>query len=62
MPQSFVSLPVHLVFSTKHREPLITAELRVRLFEYMGGTLRTQNSPLLAAGGDRFRRSPLLYS
>ena len=51
MPQSFVSLPVHLVFSTKHREPLLQDEPRVRLFEYMGGTLRSQQSKLLAAGG-----------
>jgi len=51
MPQSFVSLPVHLVFSTKHREPLLHDAPRVRLFEYIGGTLRSQQSKLLAAGG-----------
>ena len=51
MQQSFASLPVHLVFSTKNREPLITGELQTRLFQYIGGTLNLRNSPLLAAGG-----------
>ena len=51
MPQSFVSLPIHLVFSTKNREPLIRDDIRARLYEYMGGTIRTKNSSLIAAGG-----------
>lgn len=40
MPQSFVSLTVHIGFSTKHREPLITHVVRARLFESLGGTFR----------------------
>jgi len=51
MPQSFVSLHVHLVFSTKSRQPLITADLRPRLHDYIGGILRAEGSVLLAAGG-----------
>ena len=51
MPQSFVSLPVHIVFSTKNREPLIRDEMQTRLYEYVGGTLRAQKSKLVAAGG-----------
>lgn len=51
MPQSFVSLPVHLVFSTKHREPLITGGIHTRLYEYIGGTLRAHECALLEAGG-----------
>ena len=51
MPQSFVSLPVHLVFSTKNREALIGDDMRSRLHEYLGGILREQKSKLLAAGG-----------
>ncbi len=51
MPQSFVSLTVHIVISTKHREPLITEAVRARLFEYMGGTFRAHDCVLLAAGG-----------
>jgi putative transposase len=51
MPQSFASLPIHLVFSTKKREPLITGDLPTRLFQYMGGILKMRDSPLLAADG-----------
>ena len=42
MPQSFVSMPVHLVFSTKNREALILDDLQSRLYEYIGGALRAQ--------------------
>jgi REP element-mobilizing transposase RayT len=51
MPQSFGSLHCHIVFSTKNRQPLIESDLQPRLFEYMGGILRNQSSPLIAAGG-----------
>src|SRR5579884_4053063 len=51
MPQSFGSLYVHLVFSTKGRQPWIDADLESRLYEYMGGILRAEKSALLAAGG-----------
>jgi REP element-mobilizing transposase RayT len=51
MPQSFASLHCHVVFSTKNRQPLIKRELQSRLFEYIGGILRNQSSPLIAAGG-----------
>jgi REP element-mobilizing transposase RayT len=51
MPQSFSSLNCHIIFSTKHRQPQITAELQPRLFEYIGGILRNNASALIAAGG-----------
>ncbi len=51
MPQSLMCLYVHVVFSTKGRAPLITAELQPRLYEYMGGILRADKNCLLAAGG-----------
>src|SRR5580704_2128836 len=51
MPQSFGSLYFHLVFSSKHRQPLIDAEWQSRLYEYCGGILRREKSVLLAAGG-----------
>jgi putative transposase len=51
MPQSFVSLHYHLIFSTKRREPVLTDVLRPRLFEYVGGMLRAGRSKLIAAGG-----------
>jgi putative transposase len=51
MPQSFASLHCHIVFSTKHRQPLIKSDLQPRLFEYIGGILRNHATPLIAAGG-----------
>ena len=51
MPQSFGSLQVHLVFSTKGREPWIVPEIAQRLYDYIGGTLRGNKCTLLDAGG-----------
>ena len=51
MPQSFAALYCHIIFSTKHREPLISRELQPRLFAYIGGGLRDEGNTLLAAGG-----------
>ena len=51
MPQSFVCLHYHLVFSTKRRAPLITPDLQSRLFDYLGGLVRAEGGVLLAAGG-----------
>jgi REP element-mobilizing transposase RayT len=51
MPQSFGSLHVHVVFSTKHRQPLIKPDWQPRLFEYIGGILRNNSCALIAAGG-----------
>jgi putative transposase len=51
MPQSFTCLHYHLIFSTKARVPAITADLQTRLFDYIGGILRSEKSILLAAGG-----------
>ena len=51
MPQSFVSLHHHLIFSTKNRLPLLSSEVQPRLFEYIGGILRAEGSVLEAAGG-----------
>jgi putative transposase len=51
VPQSLVSLNVHVVFSTKNREPFIDRDLAPRLYGYMGGIIRKTNSVLLTAGG-----------
>ena len=51
MPQSLASLHCHIVFSTKHRRPMITCDIQPRLFEYVGGILRNHSSRLIAAGG-----------
>jgi putative transposase len=51
MPQSLTCLHYHLIFATKGRAPLITPEVEARLFEYIGGILRSEGSALIAAGG-----------
>ena len=40
MPQSFVCMNCHIVFSTKHRQPWLTGELPPRLYVYIGGIVR----------------------
>jgi len=39
MPQSLAQVAVHLVFSTKHREPFIRPDCRDRTFSYLAGIL-----------------------
>ena len=51
MPQSYVCLPVHVVFSTKNRVPFIQPEWEDRLYGYIGGIARAEKCVLLAAGG-----------
>jgi REP element-mobilizing transposase RayT len=51
MPQSLARVLVHLVFSTKNREPLIAAEHRERTFAYLAGTLNAIDCPAVIVGG-----------
>ena len=51
MSQSYTNLIYHVVFSTKNREPLITNEIKPRLYEYIGGILRNKGGIALAIGG-----------
>jgi REP element-mobilizing transposase RayT len=51
MPQSLSKVLVHLIFSTKHREPLISQEIRPRLHSYIVGILDNLNSPSIQTGG-----------
>jgi putative transposase len=51
MPQSLSSLLIHLVFSTKNREPFITKEIETELHPYMAKILRELKSPSLAIDG-----------
>ena len=51
MSQSLSRVLVHLVFSTKNREPFISAEHRDRVFEYLGGTLNALKCPVVIVGG-----------
>ncbi len=51
MAQTLTRLLVHLVFSTKAREDLITIDVEPDLFAYIGGICRGHGCTLLAAGG-----------
>ena len=51
MPQSLSSILIHLIFSTKHREPFITPEIESELHPYMASVFRALKSPALAIDG-----------
>ncbi|MEZ6235114.1 MAG: IS200/IS605 family transposase [Phycisphaerales bacterium] len=51
MAQTLTKLLVHIVFSTKDREPLITDAVAPELYLYLAGIGRNHESPVLAAGG-----------
>ena len=51
MPQSLSRILIHLVFSTKNREPVITPEIRTELHPYLAGTLDKIDCPSLRVGG-----------
>jgi hypothetical protein len=41
MSSTFLSLHYHVVFSTKHRQPLLHESWRPLLHQYLGGTLHS---------------------
>jgi REP element-mobilizing transposase RayT len=51
MSQSLSSILVHLVFSTKNREPFITPIIEAELHPYMAKIFRDLKSPSLAIDG-----------
>src|SRR5262245_32661972 len=51
MPQSLSKVLVHLIFSTKQREPWIIPAIRPRLHAYIVGILENLKSPSLQTGG-----------
>src|SRR5438477_7284626 len=51
MSDSHTNLLYHIVFSTKERRALITPEYEVRLFDYVGGTIRKIGGISLALNG-----------
>jgi REP element-mobilizing transposase RayT len=51
MPHSYTNLIYHIVFSTKNRQPLITNDVKSRLYDYIGGTIRKQGGIALAING-----------
>jgi REP element-mobilizing transposase RayT len=51
MAQSFTNLLYHLVFSTKHRQPIITSDVEGRVHRYIGGIVRGQGGIALEING-----------
>ncbi len=51
MAATYTQLLFHLVFSTKHRQPIITPQLQKPLYAYIGGIISEFRGALLAAGG-----------
>lgn len=50
MPQSLSQILVHLVFSTKNRDPLLADDIRDELHAYIGGIADNLNARILKAG------------
>jgi len=51
MANSYHTLLVHAVFSTKNREPWLSPPVRQRLFPYLGGIARQNGMKALSVGG-----------
>jgi putative transposase len=51
MAQTLTRLLLHVVFSTKHREPFIADTIATELHKYLAGIARNHDSPALAIGG-----------
>ncbi len=51
MPQSLSAIYLHLVFSTKRREPMLGNEVAGRLYAYLGGVATASKNSLICAGG-----------
>jgi putative transposase len=50
MPQSLAQILVHVVFSTKNRDPLLRDDIRDELHGYIGGIAQHLKGTLLKAG------------
>lgn len=51
MPQSLAKNLIHLIYSTKHREPILHAEIRPSLYAYQSGILKQLDCPAIVMGG-----------
>ena len=51
MPSTHTNLLYHIIFATKNREPVIAAEWRARLHEYLGGAVRSLGGVPQGVGG-----------
>jgi REP element-mobilizing transposase RayT len=51
MPGTFSQILLHVVFSTKRREPRLAPDVAARLYPYIGGIVRAEDGVLYALGG-----------
>ena len=51
MPGTYTQILLHIVFSTKHRQPWITDDVAQRLHPYMGGIIKRMDGCAYAIGG-----------
>ena len=51
MAHTFTHILTHIVFSTKDRAPLLDADLKPRLFAYMGGIIRELGGQVILING-----------
>jgi REP element-mobilizing transposase RayT len=51
MPQSLAKIYVHMIFSTKNREPLLDQDVRTELYSYLGGALNNLDCQPIEIGG-----------
>jgi REP element-mobilizing transposase RayT len=51
MPQSLSRILIHIIFSTKHRQPLIDDAIEAELHTYLGGACKELNCYPIIVGG-----------
>jgi putative transposase len=51
MPGTYSQLLLHIVFSTKHRQPWLTADIADRVYGFIGGIIRAERGVLYEIGG-----------
>ncbi|MBK9735729.1 MAG: IS200/IS605 family transposase [Saprospiraceae bacterium] len=51
MPQSISNVNIHIVFSTKYRQPLILPEYEKAIFGYLGSTMNNLKCHTICVGG-----------
>lgn len=51
MANSYASIHIHTVWSTKERRPFISSDLKPRLHAYLGGIAKENGFPALEVGG-----------
>jgi REP element-mobilizing transposase RayT len=51
MPQSLSSILIHLIFSTKNREPFLVPEIETELYPFIASIFKAVKSPVLIING-----------